>query len=83
MIIHHTGGLHVGIADRCAEKLKAAFFHVLADGIGYGCAGHYLGRLIHDRFPPGHKAVKVFIKRAKLPLHLNKMLRIGNGRKNF
>ncbi len=34
MIIHHTGGLHVGIADRCAEKLKAAFFHVLADRVG-------------------------------------------------
>ena len=30
MVVYHTGGLHVRIADSGAEELESAFFHILA-----------------------------------------------------
>ncbi len=72
MVIHHTGGLHMGIANGRTKKLKAAFFHVLAYRVGYWGAGGQLVAVVVDGFAIGHKAVQVFIKRAKLLLHLYK-----------
>jgi hypothetical protein len=36
MVVDHADGLHVGIADRGAEKFESPFFHVFADRIGDG-----------------------------------------------
>ena len=62
MIVHHPGGLHVGVADRCSKKFKAAFLHILADGIGDGGAGRQFVTMIDDGLAIGHKTVEVFIK---------------------
>ncbi len=72
MIVHHTGGLHMGIANGSSKKLEAAFFHILANGIRYRRTGRYTVRVIDDRLTVGHKAVQVFIERAKLLLHFYK-----------
>ena len=83
MVIHHAGSLHMRITNSSAEKLEAAFFHILAYGVGDGCAGHKVIQMIYNRFTIRHKAVQVFIERAKLFLHLNKMLGIGNSSQYF
>ena len=62
MVIHHAGGLHVGIANGGAEEFEATLFHVLADGIGYGSAGGRYACMIVNRLAVGHKAVQVFIE---------------------
>ncbi len=62
MIVHHTRSLHMSVANGGAEKLKAAFFHVLTYRIRDGRACRYFIRMIDDRFPFRHKAVQVFIK---------------------
>jgi len=62
MIIYHTGSLHVGVTYGRAEKLEAAFFHILADGVGDGGTCGYCGGVINNRFAIGHKAVQVFVK---------------------
>ena len=49
MIIHHPGGLHVGVADGSTKKLKSTFFHILADGIRYGSACDKMIKMIDDR----------------------------------
>ena len=72
MIINHARCLHVGIANGGAKKLEAAFFHVLADGVGNGCTCRRYSRKIIDRLAIGHKAVQVFIKRTELFLDINK-----------
>ena len=72
MIIHHPGGLHVGIANGAAKKFEAPFFHVLANGIGDGRACGGDARIVVNRFTIRHKAVEVFIKRAELLLDPDK-----------
>ena len=62
MVIHHAGGLHVGIANGGAEEFETTFFHVLADGIGYRGAGRENTVCVVDWFTIGHKAVKVFVE---------------------
>jgi hypothetical protein len=34
MVIHPANGLQISVANRCAEKLEASFFHVFTQGIG-------------------------------------------------
>ncbi len=79
MIVNHTRSLHVGITNSSAEKLEAAFSHILANCIGYRRACRGKPRMIVDGFTIGHKAVQVLIKRPKFLLHLNKQLCIIDG----
>jgi len=65
MIIHHAGGLHVGIANGGAEEFEAALFHVLADSVGYGGACGEDTVFVVDRLAVRHKAVEVFVERAE------------------
>jgi len=62
MVIHHAGSLHVGITDCRSKKFEAAFFHILADGIGDRCACRGAAAGVVDRLTIGHKAVQVFIE---------------------
>ena len=79
MVIHHTGGLHVGIANGAAKKGKTAFFHVFADGIGNrGTCRNGAGSIV-DGLAIGHKAVHVCIIRAELFLYFDKEFGIVNG----
>ena len=42
MIVYHTGGLHVGIANGGAKKLDASFFEVFGNFIGkFGAGGYF------------------------------------------
>lgn len=34
MIVHHTGGLHVRVANRAAEELEASLLKVGTDRVG-------------------------------------------------
>ena len=42
MIIHHAGGLHVGVADGGTGEGEAARFEGLTHGVGFGGARGYL-----------------------------------------
>ena len=76
VIIHHSGGLHISIADGGANKLEATalkcFTHVIGSGRFCGYIGLHLpivaGRLT------SHKAPDKRIKTAKLFLHRDKFL---------
>ena len=83
MIVNHTGCLHVGITNGGTEKLKAASFHVLAYGVRNRRARDRVLRLVYNRPAIGHKAVQVFIERAKLFLYIYEQFGIVNGRQNF
>ena len=71
MIIHHAGGLHVGVADGGHEALEATLFHVLADGVGNGGAGWQFVAMIDNGLASGHKAVQVFVEGAELFLYFD------------
>ena len=47
MIVHQTAGLHERIHNRRADKVKPAFFQILAEGVG---GGRFDGNL-PDIFP--------------------------------
>ena len=57
MVVHHTGSLHVGVADGGTEELEAALFHVLADGVRYRGTRRDGVRIVDDRLTIRHKAV--------------------------
>ena len=79
MVIHHPRSLHVGITNSGAEKLKAALFHILTDGVGDRRACRYFFVEVVNGLALGHKAVQVFIKRTKFLLYFDKKLRVADG----
>src|SRR5580704_473662 len=41
MIVHHAYRLHKGVADGRAHEVAAAFFKILAHGVGLRCSCRY------------------------------------------
>ncbi len=81
MVVHHSRCLHEGIADDGAHKLEALALQAFAHGIGLRATGWYLAEflpLVHDSLAVC-KLPDVPVKRAKLLLNLQKILRIGDG----
>jgi hypothetical protein len=68
MVIHHTRCLHMGVTNGGAKEFEAPLFHILADSIRFGCTGGNFMVMVDNGFSTGHKAVQVFIKRAKFLL---------------
>ena len=53
MIVHHAGGLHIGVDDRRTDETEAAPLEVAADCLGQGRAGRNLIELrpcVQDRY---------------------------------
>lgn len=72
MIIDHTHGLHIGIANSRADKFKSLFLERLTHGIRLGCAGRYICHgfpAIVDRFAI-HERPDIAIKATILGLYL-------------
>ena len=67
MIIHHSHGLHKGVANRRAHKSKPSFFKSLT----YDFAELNAAVLGTAKGLAAHKAPDKLIKRAKLLLDLN------------
>jgi hypothetical protein len=42
VVVHHPGGLHVGIDDCRPRELEAAVLEILADRVGQRCPGRQL-----------------------------------------
>ena len=83
MVVHHTGSLHVGVANGGTEELETTFFHILADSVGDRCTGNHLACMVDDRLTVGHKAVQVFIERAEFLLYLDEKLRVIDSSQYF
>ena len=81
VIVHHTHGLHVGVADGAAHELETSPFQVLAQSIRFKAFGgdfpdrlpSILFRLIPNESPD------IVVKRAELVLHKQKQFRILDG----
>src|SRR6202171_189508 len=85
VIVHHSGGLHQGIADCGTCESKSAFLQILAHGVGLRgprrdvlrTARPALFRLSSGELP------EVSIKAAELALYGEIRLRVRNGRGNL
>jgi hypothetical protein len=74
VVVHHSNGLHEGVANCGSHKIEAAFFQGFAHGVGLGAArGKTIDRLpgIYARAAL-HKLPNVAIEAAALFLHLQK-----------
>lgn len=76
VVVDHAGRLHVGIHDGRAYESEAAFFHILAESVGYrGSGGHgfdrrpvILHRLIFNEAPyVVREAAEFFLNAQKRP----------------
>src|ERR1041384_574013 len=78
VIVHHTGRLHEGVANRRADEFEATFEEILAQGVRLGGArGHLLHRTpgVLDRLA-ADELPEVSVEAAKLLLHREKRLRV-------
>jgi hypothetical protein len=85
VIVHQSGGLHVGVYDRAAHELEPALFEVFAQRVGFLARR---GELIHS--PPAvhlglaaDETPDVLGERAEFVLDFQKPLCIVNRREDF
>ena len=80
MIVYVAYGLQVRVADRCAEKLEAPFFHVFAYCVGQRRRRRDLAqcfRVVDDRLSVGQEGSEIIAEAAELFLYFQKKLCIA------
>ena len=85
VVVHHPGGLYMGIADGGAHELEPALAQVVAHGIRLGCGRRIIVQLvksIHHR-PPVHKPPDISAEGAELVPYLQEPLSVGDSREDF
>ena len=78
MVVDHSGGLHMRVADCGADKLESALLQVFTERIRL-CAGRRVvfepSELMHDRLP-ADEAPNVCVEAAELRLNFQETLRV-------